>query len=77
MSSRQFQHGIQIGAFIFHQYEDSTVVITDLKGFELSRIKCGGGTNAQIQLSNCGRYFAVCGDSPELRAWAVIYKVSN
>ena len=71
----QLQHGIQCGAYIYHQYEDTTVVLTDLKGVELYRVKCGGGKNSQIQISNCGKYFAVCGDSPELRAWTIIFKV--
>lgn len=70
----QLQHGIQCGAYIYHQYEDTSVVLTDLKGIELYRVKCGGGKNSQIQISNCGKYFAVCGDSPELRAWTIIFK---
>ena len=51
------------------------MVITDLRGCELARVKCQGGANHQIELSECGKYFAVCGDSPELRAWAIIFKV--
>merc|ERR1711990_196832 len=46
----QLQHGIQSGAFIFHQYQDTTVVITDLKGFELHRMKCQGGKNSEIEV---------------------------
>jgi len=70
----QLQNGIQVGAFLFHQYVDSHVVITDLRGCELARVKCQGGANHQIELSECGKYFAVCGDSPELRAWTIVFK---
>jgi len=70
----QFSSGVQSGAFLFHEYHDSTVVLTDLRGIELARIKCGGGDRHQIRVSGCGRYIAVCGDSPELRAWAVVFK---
>ena len=51
--------------------------VTPIKrGIELGRIKCGGGDKRQINLSSCGRYIAVCGDSPELRAWHVNFKVT-
>jgi len=55
----QLSSGIRSGAFLFHEYHDSTVVLTDLRGIELGRIKCGGGDKRQINLSSCGRYIAV------------------
>jgi len=71
----QFQSGIQNGAFLFHCYRDHLVVITDLSGTVLAQTKCASPSDVgQIQLSNCGKYFGFCGDSSELRVWAIIFK---
>jgi len=71
----QFQSGVQSGAFLYHEYSNHTVVLSDLRGNqELNRFSAAAGTSGKTLLSPCSKFILGYGDSAEIRGWAVIFK---
>ncbi|CAG5111531.1 Oidioi.mRNA.OKI2018_I69.chr2.g5832.t1.cds [Oikopleura dioica] len=71
----QFQSGVQAGSFLYHEYSNHTVVLSDLRGNqELHRFPAASGSNGKTLLSPCSKFVVGFGDSAEIRGWAVLFK---
>lgn len=61
------------GSFVMSAYQDTTVIVHDLKGNVLHQINTNLSNNNWAQVSPCGRYIGVCGWTPDVKIYAVTF----
>jgi len=61
------------GKFIMTCSGDTTIMIWDLKGDVLATIDTHQMNNSCGKVSNCGRFVASCGFTPDVKVWEVVF----
>jgi len=61
------------GSFVMSAYQDTCVIVHDLKGNPLHQINTNLSNNNWAQVSPCGRYIGVCGWTPDVKVYAVTF----
>jgi len=59
------------GSFVMTAYEDTTIAVRNLKGEVLHTVNTNQSNNNAAWVSRCGRFFASCGWTPDVKVWAV------
>jgi len=59
------------GSFVMTAYQDTTIIIRDLKGEILHTINTNQGNNNCAIVSPCGRYVASSGWTPDVKVWSI------
>nr|CAB3266855.1 transducin beta-like protein 2 [Phallusia mammillata] len=65
------------GSFVMTAYRDTTIHVRNLKGDILNTINSNLGNNNFASVSPCGRFFAACGWTPDVKVWAVEFTKSG
>ncbi|XP_071944671.1 transducin beta-like protein 2 [Antedon mediterranea] len=65
------------GSYIMTATSDTTIIVWDLKGEVLTTIDTHHINNNHAAVSNCGRFIASCGFTPDVKLWEVVFNRSN
>ncbi|GAB1607922.1 transducin beta-like protein 2 [Argonauta hians] len=61
------------GRFIMVAYANTTILILSIKGDTLATIDSHQVTNSLVKVSNCSRFVASCGFTPDVKVWEVCF----